>query len=59
MKHAAAIAFVSIALVLQALAVLRPVFPAKAGPPFSSETIITGNGSIQHPAKQRSGTALR
>jgi len=59
MKCAAAIACVSIAFVSHALAVLRPLIPAKASPPFNSETFITGNGSIQHPAKQHSGTALR
>jgi hypothetical protein len=57
MKCAVAIAFVSIAFISQALAVLRPLFPAKASPPFNSERIITGNGSIQHPAKRPSGTA--
>jgi hypothetical protein len=57
MKCVAAIIFVSVAFVSHALAVLRPVFPAKAGPPFNNETIITENGSIQHPAKRPSGTA--
>jgi hypothetical protein len=41
------------------LAVLRPLFPAKAGPPFNNGTIIAGNDSIQHRAKQPSGTAAR
>jgi hypothetical protein len=59
MKCAAGIAFVCIVFVSPALAVLRPLFPAKAGPPFNSGTIITGNDSIQHPAKQTSGTAAR
>ena len=49
---------VSIAFVSQALAVLRPLFPAKAGPPFGNEAIVKGNGSIQPivkkaPAKTR------
>jgi len=57
MKCVAAIIFVSVALVSHALAVLRPVFPAKAGPPFNNETIITENGSIEHPARRPSGTA--
>jgi hypothetical protein len=57
MKCVAAIIFVSVALASHALGVLRPVFPAKAGPPFNNETIITGNDSIQHPAKRPSGTA--
>src|SRR5262249_17731582 len=34
---AAASIFVSFALISQALGVLRPLFPAKAAPPFSSE----------------------
>jgi hypothetical protein len=51
------ITFVSVAFVSHGLAVLRPVFPAKAGPPFNNETMIAGNGSIQHPAKRPSGTA--
>ena len=43
----------AIAFVSQALAVLRPLFPAKTGPPLNSwETLITGNGSIQHTAKR-------
>jgi hypothetical protein len=57
MKCVAAITFVSVAFLSHALAVLRPIFPAKAGPPFNNETIITGNDSIQHPAKRPSGTA--
>jgi hypothetical protein len=57
MKRAAAITFVSIAFVSQALGVLRPLFPAKAGPPFNGGTIITENDGIPHTAKQRSGTA--
>src|SRR5262245_63541135 len=59
MKCVAAITFVSVAFVSHALAVLRPIFPAKAGPPFNNEAIITGNGSIHHPAKRPCGTALK
>ena len=59
MKCVAAITFVSVAFVSHGLAVLRPIFPAKAGPPFNNETIITGNGSIQHPAKRPSGAAQK
>jgi len=59
MKCAAAIIFVSIAFVSQEWAVLRPLFPAKAGPPFNSGTIITGNDSIQHSGKQAPDTVLR
>jgi hypothetical protein len=47
MKCAAAIIFVCIAFVSQALAVLRPLFPAKAGPPFNHGTITTETDSIE------------
>jgi hypothetical protein len=43
MKYAAAIIFISIAFAAHAFAVLRPLFPAKAAPPFKSELIATGN----------------
>jgi hypothetical protein len=59
MKCAAVIVLASIAFVSQALAVLRPLFPAKTSPPFNSEVIVIGNNAIQHPAKQRCGTAPR
>jgi hypothetical protein len=52
MRCAAVIIVVSIAFASQAFAVLRPLFPAKASPPFNSGTIITGSESIQHDAKQ-------
>jgi hypothetical protein len=48
---------VSIAFASQAFAVLRPLFPAKAAPPFGSEAIVIGKGSIQHSAKQAPATA--
>jgi hypothetical protein len=50
MKCAAVIVIVSIAFVSQGFAVLRPLFPAKASPPFNGEVIVIGNDSIQHPA---------
>jgi hypothetical protein len=59
MKYAAAIMIVSIAFASQAFAVLRPLFPAKASPPFGAEAIVIGNGSIQHPPKQASATVPR
>jgi hypothetical protein len=40
MKCAAAIIFVCIAFVSQALAVLRPLFPVKAGPPFNKNVLV-------------------
>jgi hypothetical protein len=36
----------------QAFAVLRPLIPAKATPPFGTEAIVIGMSSIQHSAKQ-------
>ena len=59
MKCAAVIAIVSIAFVSQGFAVLRPLFPAKASPPFNSEVIVIGNESVQHPAKKALATAPR
>jgi len=41
----------------QAFAVLRPLFPAKAAPPFGTEAMVTGTGSIQQAAKQAAATA--
>jgi hypothetical protein len=52
MKYAAVIIVVSIAFASQVFAVLRPLFPAKASPPFGAEAIVIGKGSIQHSAKQ-------
>jgi hypothetical protein len=59
MKCAAATLVVSIAFASQAFAVLRPLFPAKAAPPFSVEAIVAGNGSVQHPVKQAPATVPR
>jgi len=59
MKCAAAIMVVSVAFASQAFAVLRPLFPTKAGPPFGAEAIVIGKGSIQHSAKQAPATAPR
>ena len=42
----------SIVFASQAFAVLRPLFPAKAAPPFGTEAIVIGKGSIQQSAKQ-------
>jgi len=57
MQYAAVIIVVSIAFASQAFAVLRPLFPAKASPPFGAEAIAIGNRSIQHSAKQTPATA--
>jgi hypothetical protein len=42
----------SIVFASQAFAVLRPLFPAKAAPPFGTEAIVIRKGSIQQAAKQ-------
>jgi hypothetical protein len=57
MKCAAAIIIVSAALVSQAFAVLRPLFPTKTAPPFNGELIVIVNDSIQHPANKAPATA--
>jgi hypothetical protein len=59
MRHATVIIGLSVAFASQAFAVLRPLFPAKAGPPFGAEAIVIGNGSIHQPAKQAPATAQR
>jgi hypothetical protein len=59
MKYAAVIIVVSIAFASQVFAVLRPLFPAKASPPFGAEGIAIGKGSIQHSAKQTPVTASK
>jgi hypothetical protein len=59
MRCAAVIVLVSIAFVSQGFAVLRPLFPAKAAPPFNGELIVIGDDSIQHPAKKAPATAPR
>ena len=59
MKCAVMIAIVSVALVSQGFAVLRPLFPAKTSPPFNGELIVIEMDSVQHPAKQAPATAPR
>jgi hypothetical protein len=59
MRRAAAIMVVSIAFASQAFAVLRPLFPAKAAPPFGVEAIVIGKSSIQHSSKLAPVTARR
>jgi len=56
MKCAAAFILVSIAFVSQAFAVLRPLFPAKAAPPFTGMATIIGNYGIGH-SSNRAPTA--
>jgi hypothetical protein len=57
MRCAAAIVVVSVVFVSQGFAVLRPLFPAKAAPPFNGELIVIGNDAIQHPANKATATA--
>jgi hypothetical protein len=60
MKCAAvATMIVFVALASQAFAVFRPLFPAKAAPPFGAEASVIGNGSVQHPTKQAPATVPR
>jgi hypothetical protein len=59
MKCAAATVIVFIAFASQAFAVFRPLFPAKAAPPFGAEAIVKGNGSVQHSTKQAPATVPR
>jgi hypothetical protein len=59
MKCTAATVIVFIALASQSFAVFRPLFPAKAAPPFGAEAIVKGNGLVQHPAKQAPATVPR
>jgi hypothetical protein len=59
MKCAAATVIVFIAFASQSFAVFRPLFPAKAAPPFGAEAIAIGNGWGQHPAKQAPATVPR
>jgi len=59
MKYAATIVAVLIVFVSQGFAVLRPLVPAKAAPPFGGELIVIGNDSIRHPANKTPATAPR
>jgi hypothetical protein len=45
-------AFVSIALVSQASAVLRPLFPIKPAAPFNGELIVIGDDMVLRSAKK-------
>ena len=59
MNRAAATVIVFIAFASQSFAVFRPLFPAKAAPPFGAEAIVKGNGFVQHPTKQAPATVPR
>jgi len=49
MKHAAVCVFLTLALVAQASAVLRPLYPVKPTPPFRGQVIIIGSDSRSTP----------
>ena len=51
-KCAVVSAFVSIELVSQASAVLRPLFPIKPAAPFNGELIVIGDDMVQRSAKK-------
>jgi hypothetical protein len=59
MKCAAVSALVILALVSQASAVLRPLFPAKASPPSTGEVIVIGDDLIRRSAQEAPVTAPR
>ncbi|PYJ18321.1 MAG: hypothetical protein DME96_02700 [Verrucomicrobia bacterium] len=48
MKFAAVFIFVSLALVSQGSAVLRPQYPVKAAPPFRGDVIAIGNDALRN-----------
>jgi len=48
MKCAAVLIFVSLVLVSQAFAVLRPLYPVKAAPPFRGDVIAIGNDTLRN-----------
>ena len=52
MKCAVVIAFVSLAFVSQAFAVLRPLFPIKPAAPFNGELIVIGDDLVLRSAKK-------
>jgi hypothetical protein len=52
MKWAVVSAFVSLAFVSQASAVLRPLFPIKPAAPFNGELIFIGDDMVLRSAKK-------
>ena len=52
MKCAVVSALISLVFVSQALAVLRPLFPAKPAPPFNGEVIIIEDDSVMGGAQE-------
>ena len=52
MRCAVGFTLISLTLVPQAFAVLRPPFPAKPAPPFNGELIIIRDDLVLRPAKK-------
>jgi len=52
MKCVVVSAFVSLAFVSQAFAVLRPLFPVKPAAPFNGEVIVIGDDFVLRSAKK-------
>ena len=52
MKCAVVSAFVSLAFVSQAFAVLRPLFPIKPAAPFNGELIVIGDDFVLRSTKK-------
>jgi hypothetical protein len=52
MKCAAAYVLVSLALLSQAFAVLRPLFPVKAAPPCGEQVIVIGDDLVRRSAQE-------
>jgi hypothetical protein len=52
MKCAVVATLVSLVLVSQASAVLRPLFPIKPSAPFNGELIVIGDELVLRPAKK-------
>jgi hypothetical protein len=59
MKCAAVFMVVSLALVSQTFAMLRPIFPVKAEPPFGGGTIIIGDDTLPNSAEEAAPVALK
>jgi hypothetical protein len=57
MKCAAAALMVSLALTSQAFAMLRPMFPVKADPPFLGGTIVIGDDTLPSSGEKAAPTA--
>ena len=59
MKCAAVCILVCLALVSPAFALLRPLFPVKAAPPFRGEVIVLGDDFVRGSAKEAPVTPTR